>query len=53
MSAMVAEFLQRLTENEAEFARLEAQQAAIQATIRRFSGSDRLQRDEVHARAVR
>ncbi len=53
VSALVTEFLQRLTENEAEFARLEAQQASIQATIQRFSGSDRLTRDEVHARAVR
>ncbi|MFN8617536.1 MAG: hypothetical protein U0837_10595 [Dehalococcoidia bacterium] len=52
VSALVAEFLRRLTESDAEFARLEAQQASIQATIRRFSGSDRLTRDEVHARAL-
>ena len=53
LSAVVAEFLRSLSDEEAEFKRLEAQQKAVQATIRGFSASDRLSRDEVHSRAVR
>lgn len=53
VSALVAEFLGRLGDKEAEFLRLEAQQKEVQATIRGFSASDRLSRDEVHSRAIR
>ncbi|HET9875717.1 MAG TPA: hypothetical protein VFQ37_08115 [Mycobacterium sp.] len=53
VSALVAEFLGSLSEQEAEFTRLEAKQHRIQAEIRQFSASDRLHRDEVHDRAVR
>ncbi len=53
LSAVVAEFLQSLSDREAEFKRLEAQEDAVIATIERFSASDRLSREEVHSRAVR
>ena len=53
VSALVAEYLRSLSEQEAEFARLEAQQRSIQDQIDRFSARDRLDREELHARAVR
>ena len=53
VSAMVAAYLRSLPEPGAEFDRLEAQQRRIQRQIKRFRASDRLSRDEVHARAVR
>ena len=53
MSALVAEYLCSLSEREAEFARLEAEQRRIHDQIERFSGGDRLDREELHGRAVR
>ena len=53
VSSLVAEYLRSLSEREAEFARLEAQQRRIQHQIDRFSARDRLGREEAHARAVR
>lgn len=53
VSALVAEYLRSLSEREAEFARLEAQQMRIVSSIKDFSASDRLSRDEVHERGVR
>lgn len=53
VSGLVAEYLRSLSEREAEFARLEAQQQSIQATIDSFSAHDRLTRDRLHDRAVR
>ncbi len=53
VSALVGEYLAALAESSAEFARLVAQQEAIQAEVGRFRASDRLRRDEVHRRAVR
>jgi len=53
VSAVVAEFLRNLGEGEAEFARLEALQRATQAEITRFRAGDRLDRSEVHERAIR
>ncbi len=53
VSGLVTEYLRALSEKDAEFARLEAQQHSVQAQIERFSGSDRLSREELHARAVR
>lgn len=53
VSAMVADYLRSLTDQEAEFSRLEAQQAQVQREIGRFRAGDRLGRDEVHGRAVR
>ncbi len=53
VSALVAEYLRALSEREADFSRLEAQQRHVQEEIDRFSARDRLDRDELHARAVR
>jgi plasmid stability protein len=52
VSALVAEFLNSLTQRETEFARLEAKQRQVQSEIGRFRARDRLSRDEVHDRAV-
>lgn len=52
LSALVAEFLSSLSEQEAEFARLAAKQLRIQGEIRSFRARDRLTRDDVHDRAV-
>jgi plasmid stability protein len=53
VSGLVAEYLRSLSEREAEFARLEAQQRHIQTQIPRFSARERLDREELHGRAVR
>lgn len=53
VSAIVADYLRSLASENVTFARLEAQQHAIQREIGRFRAGDRLERDEVHARAVR
>jgi plasmid stability protein len=53
VSALVGEYLRSLSEREAEFSRLEAQQRHVQAELDRFCARDRLDRDEIHDRAVR
>ena len=53
VSALVAEFLASLSGADAEFKRLEAQQRSVQEEIARFSARDRLDRDELHRRALR
>ncbi len=53
VSALVAEYLRSLSDREAEFARLEAQQRRTQEQVARFSARDRLDREELHGRAVR
>jgi hypothetical protein len=53
VSALVAEYLRSLSSREAEFTRLEAQQQRIQREIQRFRAGDRLDRDQLHHRAVR
>lgn len=53
ISALVAEYLRSLSEREAVFARLEAQQRRVQDDIDHFRAADRLDRDELHERAVR
>jgi hypothetical protein len=53
VSALVSGYLRSLGEREAEFSRLEAQQEQVLAEIEAFRGRDRLDRDEVHGRAVR
>jgi plasmid stability protein len=53
VSALVAEYLRSLSERETEFSRREAQQRRVQNEIDRFSARDRLDRDEIHTRAVR
>jgi len=53
VSSLVAEYLRGLSGDHAEFLRLEAQQCAALEQIDRFRAGDRLERDEVHGRAVR
>jgi predicted CopG family antitoxin len=53
VSALVVRYLERLPGRMDEFARLEALQQEVQAEIRQFRAADRLDRDEVHDRAVR
>lgn len=53
VSALVAEYLRAFSERESEIARLEAEQRRIQAQIGRFSAGDRVDRDELHRRALR
>jgi plasmid stability protein len=53
VSALVGEYLRSLSERGAEFSRLEAQQQQIQSQISRFRAGDRLDRDQLHDRAVR
>ena len=53
MSGLVAEYLRSLSEQDSEFNRLEAQQRQVQDQIGRFRAGDRLDRDEIHGRAVR
>jgi plasmid stability protein len=53
VSGLVTAYLRALSERDAEFARLEAQQRSVQAQIECFSASDRLSREELHERAVR
>jgi plasmid stability protein len=53
VSSLVGEYLRSLSGREAEFSRLEAQQQQIQSQISRFRAGDRLDRDQLHDRAVR
>lgn len=53
VSGLVAEYLRALSEDDAEFARLEEEQRRILGDIGRFRGGDRLHRDELHSRAIR
>lgn len=53
VSALVGDYLRSISEREAEFSRLEAQQRRVQGEIDRFRAGDRLGRDEVHGRALR
>jgi len=53
VSALVGEYLRSLSERDAEFERLEAQQRRVESQIDRFSARDRLDREELHGRAVR
>lgn len=53
VSAIVADYLRSLAQGGDEFARLEAQQYRIQREIQAFAAADRLERDQVHQRAIR
>lgn len=53
VSSLVAAYLARLSDTDAEFERLAALQHDTVAQIRRFSAGDRQSRDEVHDRAIR
>ncbi|HZD70206.1 MAG TPA: DUF6364 family protein, partial [Actinomycetes bacterium] len=52
VSSLVGEYLRSLSGRETEFSRLEAQQQQIQGQIRRFRARDRLDRNQLHDRAV-
>lgn len=53
ISALVTDYLRSLSEREIEFSRLAAQQISIQSEIKEFSAADRLDREQIHNRAVR
>ncbi len=53
VSALVAAYLRSLSDRDAEFSRLESQQRQVQQEIEHFSARDRLDRDGLHARALR
>ena len=53
LSGLVTEFLRGLTENDAEFSRLEALQRRVQGEIQVFRAGDRLDREQLHDRALR
>jgi hypothetical protein len=53
VSSLVADYLRSLSGRRAEFSRLEAQQREVLAGIERFRAGDRLDRPELHDRAVR
>lgn len=53
VSGLVADYLRSLSEREDGFARLVAQQHSVQEQIVSFSARNRLDRDELHRRAVR
>jgi hypothetical protein len=52
VSALVVAYLERLSGWKEEFTRLEALQHEEQAEIGQFRAADRLDRDEVHDRAI-
>jgi len=53
VSALVVAYLRGLSSRMREFNNLEAQQREVQAEISRFRATDRMNRDQVHDRAVR
>lgn len=53
VSALVADYLRTLDDEAAEFQRLAALQRSIVDDIGSFRASDRLERAELHSRAVR
>lgn len=53
VSALVAEFLRSISSRDAEFMRLEALQRQVQAGIVGFRGGDRIERAQIHERALR
>ena len=52
VSALVVAYLERLSGWMEEFTRLEALQHEVQAEIGQFRAADRLDREEIHDRAV-
>lgn len=53
VSALVTEFLVELARDEATFSRLEDEQRRIMNEIGRFRASDRIDREDLHRRALR
>lgn len=52
VSALVTDYLRALSDEDAEFARLEALRRRVRDEIVDFRAGDRLTRDEAHDRAV-
>jgi plasmid stability protein len=52
VSALVREFLIDFARGESETERLKREEQSLRAQIRRFDASDRLTRDEIHARGL-
>jgi plasmid stability protein len=52
VSALVKRFLNELGSGEGEFERLKRQERTLRASIKGFSASDNLTRNEVHARGT-
>lgn len=52
LSALVSDYLRRLSGGD-EFSRLESEQRRVQKQIKRFRAGARIDRDELHRRAVR
>ncbi|MGZ4374548.1 MAG: hypothetical protein ACXVR9_07170 [Gaiellaceae bacterium] len=50
VSALVKDFLGRLTAGDGDFERLRRDEHALRERIKNFSAGDRLRRDDVHAR---
>jgi hypothetical protein len=53
VSGLVGEYLRSLADRDAEFSRLESRQREVMNEVERFRARDRLDRDEIHDRAVR
>jgi hypothetical protein len=53
VSGLVRDYLSSLSEHEAEFSRLEAQQKQVRDEIDRFRARGGLDRDALHNRAIR
>lgn len=53
VSALVTDYLVSVSQSREEFERLAQQQRRIAAEIETFSASDRLDREDLHQRAVR
>ena len=53
VSALVADYLRSLSGRDAELIRARAQWNEVRAEIERFRAGDRIDRDELHGRAVR
>jgi plasmid stability protein len=53
VSALVGEYLRSLSEDEADFLRLEAQQRRVLEQVSNFQAGDRLSREELYNREVR
>lgn len=53
VSSLVREYLCGLSEHEVEFSRLQAQQKRVHEQISSFRAGDRVEREELHSRALR
>jgi cell division protein FtsB len=52
VSALVRQFLLQLAAEESEFERLQREEHELRAQITAFTASDRLSREDVHARTI-